>query len=973
MAPPCNGPQQTVKHRITPSSGWPVTVTTKGKHIMKRKLLVAAICAALVLPAVPMLVHAQDATQGTKQDKKEAKKLKAVVVTGSLIPQSEIETASPVITITAADIKAQGFRNVYDALHSMPISTGSVQDSQAASQGSFTPGATTISLFGLDPGFTLILLNGHPLADYPLPYNGSQSIVDLSTIPTSMVDHIDILTGGASSLYGSSAVAGVVNIVLKRHISGLDFDYRAGGYSNGGGENQRIQVSGGHTWGNLDTSYALSLESQQAIKLYQTFDPSRLNNPYGPPYVAGRDFLQYSPFYGTYIDPGQATCAPLSGLFGGTLGYMYRPGHGHFCGSYYDESQASILNKNLFANGYFNADYRLNDNTTLYGDILYGFSKPTISGGTAFWGFQNPALAQSANPYSSVYWDNAQNQFLSLQRIFAPSEMGGANGNADTIYTRQYNVDLGLRGNFGQSDWSYDAYYNRSQVNTNDSQRWPLTQPFINYYMGAQQGSDPYGYGFPAYTPNLSHFYTPLTPQQFDAMTALIQSRSISWQQNVHATVTNTDLFQLPAGSVGFAGIIEGGDQSFDSPVDPRLIAGDFNNRTGTQGGGSRRHYAIGGELRVPVTSMLTADMSARYDRYTYAGRNDSKPTYKIGLEFRPIKTLLLRANYATAFRAPDMYYIFQGNSGFYQGGIIDYYQCRLQGYTAATIGNCNTPPGGSIFSFNKGNPALKDITAKTYGFGVVWSPTEHFDFKADYTHIAIANEVQTQDINTLLATEADCRIGTSFGGQAYDINSALCQNALAQVVRFPANDPFVLAQNQIQYVTVQPVNIASEKLDGIQSSATYRMDFGRYGNLALSGQYYIELHHTYQQGPGDPVIDLLHNFNSYEFKSRTSASASWAVGNWTSTVYGTLYGRATNYLGTGTAGRWAQFNGSVQYNIGTNSYVTLIINNIANRRPPVDASFAGGNYSPPPYYNVYVYNGYGRAFWLEFNTRFGG
>lgn len=944
---------------------------------MKRKLLVSSILMGLTVAALPLVsVHAQSAgdqaassQSQTEKDKKKTEKLSTITVTGSLIPQSQIETASPVITITGDQMRTQGFRNVYDALRTLPLSTGSVQDSQSATFGSFTPGASTISLFGLDPAFTLILLNGHPMADYPFAYNGSQDFVDLSNIPMAIVDHIDVLSGGQSSLYGSSAVAGVVNIVLKRNMEGTNLSFRAGGYDNGGGGNERLQISGGHSWGKLDATYALSLENQDSITVRQSFDKSRLNNPFGPPYVNGRDFLLFNPFSGAYVDPGSSACDPLKGLFGGTTEYSYRHGHGYYCGSAYDESNGTLLNSSKSANGYLNLAYHLNENTDLYGEILYGYSNPKVNTGTSFWSFQNAALSQSANPYSGVYYDPNYG-LIGIQRIIAPEEMGGAGVDTLTINTRQFNVNLGMRGSFGNSNWNYDAYYNRSQINADSKQLWPLTKPFQDWYLGQQQGTDPYGYGFPAFNTNLQHLYTPLTPAQFASMTDYIRSRSVSWQQNAHATVTNTDLFELPAGSVGFAGIAEIGNQAFNSPVDPRLIAGDFNNRTGTQGAGARKRYAVGGELQIPIFSKLTADASARYDSYHSSGRSDSKATYKLGLEYRPIDTLLLRANYATAFRAPDMYYLFQGNSGFYQGGVTDYYVCRLQGFNAGNLSDCNQA-GETIFAFNHGSPNLKNITAKTFGYGVVWSPTSKLDFKVDYTHIAIDNEVTTQSIDTLLQNEANCRLGTSLGGQIYDINSPLCQDAISRVTRFPGNDPFVLAQNQLQYLTVNPINIASESLSGIQSSAEYKIDMGNYGNLGLSGQYYVELKHNYKQNPGDTPIDLLANNNSYEFKTRTSASVEWDVGAWKAAVFGTLYGKASNFAGTGTFGRWAQFNGSVEYNFSDNASLQFIVNNIANRRPPTDKSYAGGNYSAPPYYNVFSYNGFGRSYQLEFSFKF--
>src|SRR6185437_11134995 len=285
-------------------------------------------------------------------------------------------------------------------------------------------------------------------------------------------------------------------------------------------------------------------------------------------------------------------------------------------------------------------------------------------------------------------------------------------------------------------------------------------------YLGPQLGTDPYGFGLPAYDPDLANFYKPLTQAQWLAMTGLIHDNSVSWQQGAHLSLTNTDLFNMRGGSAGFAAVAEYGNQAFHSPADPALIAGDFNGRTGFGGAGSRKHWAVGGELRLPLLQSLTADLSARYDSYDYAGRTDSKPTYKLGLEYRPIDTLLLRANYATTFRAPDMYYIFQQPSGFYQAA-TDFYLCRLKDPDSSNFSNCGIPASGQVFSFYRGSPDLKDVTGKSLGYGAVWSPTANFALRADYTRFAIKNEIVGESIDSLLETEADCKLGKSLSGQA--------------------------------------------------------------------------------------------------------------------------------------------------------------------------------------------------------------
>ena len=236
---------------------------------MQRSLLAAAIVAALSASAYTLPARAQGTQTGAtqKQDKKKAQELKKIVVTGSLIPTAEINTATPTITITAQDIRRQGFTNLYEALRAQPLATGQVQGQQESA--GFTPAAQTISLLGLPPSFTLIMVDGHPLADYPLLYNGAQSFTDISSIPLAMISSIQIVPGNQSSIYGSGAIAGVVNIILKHHAHGIDFNYRAGAYSDGGGQSQRLQMVGGYDKGGFSLIYGLQYLDQHPIWGFQ--------------------------------------------------------------------------------------------------------------------------------------------------------------------------------------------------------------------------------------------------------------------------------------------------------------------------------------------------------------------------------------------------------------------------------------------------------------------------------------------------------------------------------------------------------------------------------------------------------------------------------------------------------------------------------------------------------------------------------
>ena len=253
---------------------------------MRQLRLASSILAALSAALTVTIAQAQSgsdqvgvSTNADQTENKKEEKLQTITVTGSLIPQSQIETASPVITISTQQMERQGFGTVYDALRAQPVATGGVQDAQVAAFGGFTAGANTISLLGLDPGFTLFLINGHPLADYPLLYNGQSNFVDPSNIPVGLVDHIDILPGNQSSIYGSSAIAGVINIILKAKIDGYELNIRGGGFSGGGGNNQRVEFLGGQTWGDLTATFGIQFNNQRPIFASDRASGSTLSNP----------------------------------------------------------------------------------------------------------------------------------------------------------------------------------------------------------------------------------------------------------------------------------------------------------------------------------------------------------------------------------------------------------------------------------------------------------------------------------------------------------------------------------------------------------------------------------------------------------------------------------------------------------------------------------------------------------------------
>jgi len=379
--------------------------------------------------------------------------------------------------------------------------------------------------------------------------------------------------------------------------------------------------------------------------------------------------------------------------------------------------------------------------------------------------------------------------------------------------------------------------------------------------------------------------------------------------------------------------------------------------------------------------SMLTADASVRYDQYDNqsVGGGDNKGTYKLGLEFRPTDAFLFRGNYATAFRAPDMAFSFGGQSGFFQQNVTDYYRCAVVEPDKA-LADCTYYASQDPFALHHGNPDLKSITAKSFGFGGVWSPSANFNVKADYYNVKIKNEVLLQSIDQLLKTEAACRTG------GLDINSPQCVQALSQVDRAgnTGGQPYHLNQ-----VTVLPINIANEHVSGILATLDYRYDLGRWGALSASAKYNVTLKHSYRRFPDEPTIDLLREpFYSSEFKTIGNASLTWDIDKFSTSVYGTRYGKTPNYWAQlnsdgyatpcghasanyvvcpGTVPPWMLYNASLTYNITDDMRISGIVNNIKDSGPPRDAT-----YTALPFYNYLSYNPYGREYWLEFDWRFG-
>ncbi|MEP7185328.1 MAG: TonB-dependent receptor [Rhodanobacter sp.] len=972
--------------------------------MIKSKITVA-IVAALALgygtahaQSAPSDGSPQNSDQAPAPVAKNAKKLEAITVTGSLIPQSQIETATPIITITADDMKAKGFTTVAQALQQASFSTGSVQGMQDTN--SFTTGAETLSMFGLPVGFTKYLIDGRPMGNFPGLYNGSDTFNSISGIPMDMVDHIDILPGGQSSLYGSDAIAGVINIVLKKHIDAPTLDVRYGWDKDGGGASRRISFADSFTAGKFTSLVGFQFDSTQPIWSQDRALTRGYYQQGTSPGIPLRDSLAYQVYSNdaggltNYLqDP--ANCQNLSALHGGTTKQYNRPGRGNYCGSPNTPYGSTLSLGSKSASIYTHNTFDVSENLQLYGDLLYTYSEDKFSNGgsTNFWGTQ-VIPAQTTGGY---FWDPSLDggSIVTLQHTFAPEEVGGFQNIMSKQYENAYMLTFGARGTFGQSSWDYDLGFTHSDDHLRNLSTSRVASKVEGYYsshvLGPQQGT--YS-GYPVFTPDYGNFFKPVSAADYAAFTTRVNTPSKTWDNMLRGQLTNASLFHLPGGDAGIAVVVEGGNEGFDISPDPRLLQTTTIDEGGgtlittpyiwgnsaTPGAGHRSRAAATTELRLPVLSQVTLDLSGRYDNYKVASQNVGAGTYNIGLEYRPFDTLLLRGRYGTAFKVPTLSDEFQRPSGYYNS-VTDYLNCARQGFVGSTLGNCPDSFKSAQFQgVTVGNPDLQPIKAKVWSYGVVWAPIENMSMSVDYLHWSINNEISQLSADTLSNTEYLCDVGT------IDPSTQTCKNAFDLITRGTAGKVLNNVQllGPITNITTTKLNIANEQVNAISAHFGYGHDIGSLGRLVFDMSYSDVLKHTSQQYVIDPSIDLLRHPNySTDFKSKANASLSWLKGKWSTTVFVNRYGRTPNYQAqqsdsyaqteayplAGRLGAWTLFNASVSYNPIKSLGLSLQVTNLFNKMPPADHSYPGTTSQP---YNTDNYNPYGRAMYLEANYKFG-
>jgi iron complex outermembrane receptor protein len=678
-------------------------------------------------PPVPPPAPAPQQQAPPAEDQKGTTELAAITVTGSALPRIDVETPSPVTTITAEQIQKSGLTTVSDVIRSVSAdNSGSIPP---AFTGGFAAGSSGVALRGLTVNSTLVLINGRRAANYPLADDGQRSFVDLNTIPSNAIERIEVLKDGASSLYGADAIAGVVNIILRPGYQGTEFTADVGTSQHGGGTTRRgtVLFGGGDLrkdgW---NAYFSAEYQKDDRIKVgdrgypFNTNDLRRSggNNLIGgqPSQNSGSTFGTVTP--GTLGTPGNVTTGipdpgavaqPLVPCGAGSMLVTDDPNNpGSYCA--YNRTRYFDIAPEMERQGiYGRFTLKVSDTSQAYIDASYYQVRTDFRGPPPQIQASTPnntnAIALPATlPDGSLNPNNpfaAQGKAALINYTFPGALGGGDNKNHNLRITG------GMTGTWG--DWSYDTalVFNHESLDIN-------TPGLLNYNALIA-----------AVTNGTYNFINPSanSPELLRALAPTLQKTSTSDLQSFDFRVTRP-LMDLPGGSLGLAtGIDVRHEEQNDPDLNPDLAAQGLGI---AHTKGDRTVTGAYVELDAPFLESLEVDVSGRYDHYSDFGKNFSP---KIGIKWKPIDELAFRGTFSKGFRAPS----FAENGSSESEGFATYTPPPEFQDQHNNSGYVQPYPLAFLTS---ANPKVKPERSKSYTFGILFQPTQDLSASLDYYQI---------------------------------------------------------------------------------------------------------------------------------------------------------------------------------------------------------------------------------------------
>lgn len=827
--------------------------------------------------------------------------LEEVMVTGSRIARDVFSSSSPmdVIEMEVADV--QGIGDIATLLQTTTVAAGSPQVT-AASSTAFVQnggtGAATLSLRGLGANRTLVLLNGRRAG--PAGVRGGVSSFDLNVLPLNAIERVEILKDGASSIYGSDAVAGVVNIITDKSDGG-SFDAFISQPGEDGGETSRVSFKFGDTVGRLH--YSMTGDYYRAEELAKgdrdyfncgeeyVFDPAtgdradtidpRTGKPHCTDLLWGHVWIydydgeipsrskaqyDYDGDLGNYIDSFEefSTMNTPAGWY--PVAYD-RDSMGVTNADHPFQDEASLIPKTELTTLYGEAKFDINDDTTAYAELLLNRRENYVNGYRQFWSYTYNESSDYFTGNSAPTADGwTGNQWLSSTPIT------DQNDNKITVdYSR---VVAGLMGNFSGdwSDWSYDLSIQKSRSEGEYMSQQVLDDAMRgNNWLGGLCEGTKIASGadcidLPWFDPQF--LAGNFTPEQMEYLFAWETGVTEYDQVSIEGFVTGP-LMDLPAGTMGFAmGFQTKKDEIIDTPG--QLTRDGLAALTSTAGitAGSDRTKAVFAEVDVPLLEDMPFVRSLALNasmRYTEVASYGSGDTYKVGINWDITDTVKLRASNGTSFRTPSLYELYLANqtASARQSAIdpcIDWEAAIEDGDISQRVADNCAADGVdgdhyaaiSATTISGGNgDTLEAETSKTNTIGLVWRPEfADLNISVDYFDITVNDEISQLGAGSIV-----------FG----------CYNS----VNFP-NDPLCdlferdPVDMKVDNVYDQYINIAEQTNRGWDLSARYTTEVP-WGELVFDTQHTFQIEDSILVRDGSPNRDYNGRMGDPKWTGRAS------------------------------------------------------------------------------------------------------
>ncbi|WP_237067216.1 TonB-dependent receptor plug domain-containing protein [Microbulbifer guangxiensis] len=883
--------------------------------MIKTKLSVAI--AALGTIAATGVV-AQDAVPGPAVEE--------VIVTGSRIARDPLSTTGPITVVDSEAIQRSGVGTIDELLNDLPSmgTTGINANDNNGGQG-----LSFVDLRNLGSARTLVLVNGRRFVSSA---SGVSSAVDMNNIPVDMIDRIEVLTDGASAVYGSDAVAGVINVVMKDSFEGLRVNARTGATTEGGGENGEVSFTFGNEGargnfiGNVTHSVRdeITYNDREWAGLFSSMAPNgNILTNYGN-FAVGEDGVSLNP-YAAY-DIGQfmwlsgameRTSFNLSGTYSLTDAVE---AFGEF--SYTNKT----TNQQLAAQPMYSGNgFALNPEQHLPAEIQSELQARWQEAYDA-WVAAGSDPEDSVNPFPGDSWVAGFNDFR------VPPVDGGTRDYEQTTDT--FRFAGGLRGDLANG-WSWDTFasYGRNEGENSTSNSYNKTR--LDEIFSGEAGLD---YQFAGgMSPEIIEYfkYDDLEDNEYELV-------------NLGASLSgDIESIQFQGGALGFATGIEYREESGEFNPSPETQSGEtFGNQQDATGG----EYDVAevfAEFNLPIlegarfAEELSADVAVRYSDFsTFGGQS----TGKLGLVYAPIEDLRFRTSLSTAFRAPGIYELFSGSAQSYEFLIdpCDTSASNTQGQGA----NCDmvnpgfTQAGNQVPTNIGGNEDLQPEEAKTFTAGVVWTPVfvEDLSITLDYFDIQVEDAITSPDLQRILD---DC---------FRDGDASACQ--------------FVNrgAGNQIVKLEGAKMNIGQIDTRGIDMDVTKNFYFDA-GQLALRAQatHLLEyMEYNEQSGTESDYVNYVGTTGGLYVDWRGLASAMWYGNDWEA-------GAEVQYLSDGESAykpvdAMTYLNLKAGWDVSDAMRLSAGIDNVTDEEPEDTSGYGDWNSS---------YDFKGRYAWAGFSYQF--